>query len=73
MRVHNINDTRQQLGEEETEVVNEFVYLESIISERGGSDEDTIARIKKRKSCFLTIITHTEVKTNFIKNQNKVI
>jgi hypothetical protein len=36
MRVLNITDTRLQLGEEEIEEVNEFVYLGSIISKRGG-------------------------------------
>jgi hypothetical protein len=46
-RVHNITDTRLQLGEEEIEEVNGFVYLGSIISKIGCSDEDTIARIKE--------------------------
>jgi hypothetical protein len=52
MRVHSITDTRLQLGEEEIEEVKEFVYLGSIISKRGGSDEDITARIKKAKASF---------------------
>jgi hypothetical protein len=46
MRIHNITDTRLQLDEEEIEEVKEFVYLGSIISKRGGSDQDITARIK---------------------------
>jgi hypothetical protein len=41
-RVDNLTDTRLQIGMEEIEV-NEFVYLWSIISKRGGSGEDIIA------------------------------
>jgi hypothetical protein len=52
LRIHNITDTRLQLGEEEIEEVKEFVYLGSIISKRGGSDEDITARIKKAKATF---------------------
>jgi hypothetical protein len=52
MRIHNITDTRLQLVEEETEEVTECVYLGSIISKRGGSDEDITARIKKAKDTF---------------------
>jgi hypothetical protein len=47
LRIHNITDTILQLDEEEIEEVKEFVYLGSIISKRGGSDEDIIVRIKK--------------------------
>jgi hypothetical protein len=52
MIVHNITHTRLQLGEEETEEVNLFIYLGSFICKRGGSDEDIIARIKKAKAIF---------------------
>jgi hypothetical protein len=52
LRIHNITDTGLQLGEEEIEEVKEFVYLGSIISKRGGSDEDITARIKKAKATF---------------------
>jgi hypothetical protein len=52
MTVHNITDTRLQLGKEAIEEVNEFVYLGSVISKRGGSDEDIIARTKKAKATF---------------------
>jgi hypothetical protein len=52
MTVHNITDTRLQLGKEEMEEVNEFVYVGSVISKRGGSDEDIIARTKKAKVTF---------------------
>jgi hypothetical protein len=51
MRIHNITDTRLKLGEE-IEEVEEFVYLGSIISKRGGSHEDITARIKKAKVTF---------------------
>jgi hypothetical protein len=47
MRIHNITATKLQLGEEEIEGGEEFVYLGSTISKRGGSDEDITARIKK--------------------------
>jgi hypothetical protein len=52
MRIHNITDTRLQLGEEEIQEAEEFVYLGSIISKRGGSDEDITARSKKAKATF---------------------
>jgi hypothetical protein len=48
MKVHNITDTRLQLGVEKIEEVNEFVNLGSIIFKTGGSDTDIIARIKKQ-------------------------
>jgi hypothetical protein len=73
MKVHNITDTRLQLGVEKIEEVNEFVNLGSIVFKTGCSDTDIIARIKKSKCCFLTIITHMDIRTNFFKNQNKVI
>jgi hypothetical protein len=73
MRIHNITDTRLQLGEEEIEEVEEFVYLGSIISKRGGSHEDITARIKKAKATFFTIIIHLEIKANLFEHQDKAI
>jgi hypothetical protein len=42
-----------RLGEAEIEEVGSFVYLESVVSESGGTEEDVASRIKKANGVFV--------------------
>jgi hypothetical protein len=72
MTVHNITDTRLQLGQEEIEEVNEFVYLGSIMSKRVVLMK-TQQQQSRQQKLFSQNYHPYGNQTNFFKNQNKVI
>ena len=55
MRVNTSN--MQQFGVEETEIeeVGSFVYLGSVVSGSGGTEEDAASRIKKANGVFVQL------------------
>ena len=55
MRVNNKQRNRLKLQQEEIREVNKFVYLGSIVSKDGGSDEDIKCRISKARHAFNTL------------------
>jgi len=44
-----------RLEETEIEEVGSFVYLESVVSESGGTEEDVTSRIKKPNGIFVQL------------------
>jgi len=55
MRVNTSNMQKVGLGEAEIEEVGSFVYLGSVVSEGGGTEEDVASRIKKANGVFLQL------------------
>jgi len=53
MRVKTSNMQKFRLGEREIEEVGFFVYLGSVVSESGGTEEDVASRIKKANGVFV--------------------
>jgi len=52
MRVNTSNMQKFRLEETEIEEGGSFVYLGSVVSERGGKEEDVASRIKKANGVF---------------------
>jgi len=55
MRVITSNMQKFRLEETEIEEVGSFVYLGSVESESGGTEEDVASRIKKAKGAFVQL------------------
>jgi len=55
MRVNTPNMQKFRLEEIEIEEVGSFVYLGSVVSESGGTDEDVASRIKKANGVFVQL------------------
>ncbi|PFX25162.1 Halomucin [Stylophora pistillata] len=55
MRINTSNADRLELGGEDIEEVEDFVYLSSNISKDGGSDRDIQVRIGKARTAFTTL------------------
>ena len=55
MRVNISNKQKFRLEETEIEEVGSFVYLGSVVSENGGTEEDAASRIKKEYGVFLQL------------------
>ena len=55
MRVNTSNIQKFRLEEMEIEEIGSFVYLGSVVSESGGTEEDTASRIKKAKDVFVQL------------------
>ena len=62
MRVNTSNMQKFRLEETEIEEIWSFVYLGSVVSESGGTEEDVASRIKKANSVFSCIL-HGEIST----------
>jgi hypothetical protein len=54
-RVNTSNIQKFRLEETEIEEVGSFVYLGSVVSENGGTEEDVASRIKKVNGVFSTV------------------
>jgi len=57
MRVNTSNTQKFRLGNTEIEEVRSFVYLGSVVSENGGTEEDVASRIKKENCVFVQLYT----------------
>jgi len=55
MRVNTSNAQKFRLEETEIEKVESFVYLGSVVSESGGTEEDVAIRIKKANGAFVQL------------------
>jgi len=55
MRVNTSNTHKFRLGNTEIEEVRSFVYLGSVVSENGGTEEDVASRIKKENGVFVQL------------------
>jgi len=55
MRVNTSNMQKFRLKEMEIEEVGSFIYLGSVVSESGGTEEDVAGRIKKANSVFVQL------------------
>ena len=55
MRVNTSNMQKFRLEETEIEEVGSFVYLASVVSERGGTQEDVASRIKQANGVFVQL------------------
>jgi hypothetical protein len=55
MRVNKSNIQKYRLEETEIEEVGSFVYLGSVMSEKGGTEEDIVSRIKKANGVFVQL------------------
>jgi hypothetical protein len=53
MRVNTSNTQKCTLEETEIEEVGYFVYLGSVVSEKGGTEEDAASKIKKKRMEYL--------------------
>jgi hypothetical protein len=55
MKVNASNIQKSGLEETEIEEVESFVYLGSVVSENGGTEEDVVSRIKKANGVFVQL------------------
>jgi len=55
MRVNTSNTQKFRLENTEIEKVGSFVYLGSLVSENGGTEEDVASRIKKANGVFVQL------------------
>jgi len=55
IRVNTFNTQKFRLEEKEIEEVGSFVYLGSVVSESGGTEEDVASRIKKANGVFVQL------------------
>jgi hypothetical protein len=55
MRVNTSNMQTFRLEETEIEDVGYFAYLESVVSERGGTEEDVASRLRKANGVFVQL------------------
>ena len=55
MRVNTSNTPKFRLGNTEIEEVRSFVYLGSVVSENGRTEEDVGSRIKKENGVFVQL------------------
>ena len=70
MRVNNKQQDPLQLHQESMKEVEKFVYLGSVVSKDGGSDEDIKSRINKARHAFNTL--RTIWKTTALSLRNKI-
>ena len=55
MRINTSNTQKFRLQETEIEEAGSFVYLGSVVSESGGTEEDVASRIKKANGVFVQL------------------
>ena len=55
MRVNTANTQKFRIENTEIEIVGSFVYLGSVVSENGGTEEDVASRIKKANGVFVQL------------------
>jgi hypothetical protein len=55
MRVNTSNTQKFSLADTEIEEVESFVYLGSVVSKTGGTEEDVSSRIKKANGVFVQL------------------
>jgi len=63
MRVNTPNMQKFRLEEKEIEEVGSFVYLGSVVSESGGTEEDVASRIKKANGVFVQLYPVLRIST----------
>jgi len=63
VRVNTPNMQKFRLEETEIEEVGFFVYLGSVVSERGGTEEDVASRINKANGVLFSCILCEEIST----------
>jgi len=55
MSVNTSNTQKFRIGNTEIEVVRSLIYLGSVVSENGGTEEDVASRIKKANGVFVQL------------------
>ena len=75
IRVNTSNMQKFRLEETEIEEVGSFVYLGSVMSESGGTEEDVASRIKKANGVFVQLYQIKRRKwnldTHYVKKQEQ--
>ena len=65
MRVNTFNMQKFRLEEMEIEEVGSFVYLGSVVSESGGTEEDVASTIKKANGVFVQLWRNLNISKEF--------
>ena len=73
MVIHSNQNLNITLNGEKLETVNKFTYLGSVITDKGGTEEDVSVRIGKANQAFRALQTVWNSKTHINLNKTKII